>query len=101
VVCYVKPIVVDKEWLKEGKFADRKAAAKALTDLINEKLHGVTTNAPDWEYSMAAMTAMRLHQPHGSYMHMSRLHTYVRLSSSEGCFTHNLDTFDSIMYIGG
>jgi hypothetical protein len=67
VVCYQEPIVVDKEWLKEGRFADRKEAARALTDLINQKLHAVTTNAPDWEYSRAAMTAMRLHQPHGTY----------------------------------
>lgn len=68
VVSYLKPIVVDKEWLKEGRFETRKDAAKALTDMINQALHAVTTNAPDWEYSRAAMTAMRLHQPHGTLM---------------------------------
>ena len=78
-VQYNEPIVVDASWLEGGgRFDDYETAVRALSKEIEGKLWSVTINCPDWETTMAAMTAARLHRPLGTKISLTQYLRHLR-----------------------
>ncbi|KAL1527673.1 hypothetical protein AB1Y20_009059 [Prymnesium parvum] len=73
---YCEPILVDKEVLH--KYNDLHAAARDITQKLSTALEAVTINAPDWETTRLAITAVRLHCPAGTDFTLGQYLTLLR-----------------------
>jgi len=73
---YCEPILVSKATLKAH--ADLFGAARDITDRLSAALEEVTINAPSWEVTRLAITAVRLHQPLGPDFTLGQYLTLLR-----------------------